>query len=317
MLQKLKNLIKRIPGINYAMGTLIQRNSGKQNATFFSFRANFLNNSNWDITKIDKNRDIYFDRLFEIKTFYHISIPQLIIHYLRNGTPNTNYYKYRMLTYFDTIGKDKDTLKKSYDASDFMYAQRLMLRYHNYNIGKKANDIFRRLGNSSLKDVKVLDYGCGIADPSLLLALYGANVTIVDLDTKKFKFAQARFKQRNLKVYSISAKQTEIPCDIPEDLEFDLIIMAEFLEHVRNPRLFLEFAISRLKDGGIIYDSLGSEHKHGIGGDHLEEAKYEIETTDYKEYFLENLQPINVILNENSFEHFYIKQVTCPTRRCT
>lgn len=308
MQQYIYNIIKSIPGAQYAAGNFIQFHFGKRNTTFFSYRANFENDNDWIIVNIDKNRDLYTDRFFEIKNFYKISLPRLIIHYLRNGTPNTNYYKKRMLRYFDTIGKDKDNLKKSYSAADFMYAQRLMLRYHNYNIGEKAKDILKRISYSSLNEVKVLDYGCGIADPSLFLALYGANVTIVDLDSNKFKFAIERFKRRNLAVHSIASTQTEKPCEILEDLEFDLIIMAEFLEHVRSPRLFLEFSLSRLKTGGIIYDSLGALHNHGIGGDHLEEAKHEMETTDYAIFHRKKLQPVNEILNEEYFNHFYVKR---------
>ena len=308
MQQKLKQIVKRIPGIYYLSGNFIQRSSGKRNSTFFSYRANFKDNNNWDITKIDKNRDLYADRLSEIMTFYKISLPKLIVHYLRNGTPNTNYYKNRMLRYFESIGKNEDNLKKSYVASDFMYAQRLMLRYHNYNIGNKAKNILERIGTFPLEKIQVLDYGCGVADPSLFLALHGANITIVDLESTKFKFAQARFKRRNLEVNSVTSTQTEKPCEIPEDLKFDLIIMAEFLEHVRSPRLFLEFALSHLKAGGIFYDSLGALHNHGIGGDHLEEAKHEMETTDYEIFFRNNLQPLKNILKEENFEHFYMKQ---------
>ena len=160
--------------------------------------------------------------------------------------------------------------------------------------------------------MNVLDYGCGIADPSMYLALNGTNVTIVDLDDDKFDFAVWRFEKRNLAFKSIKVTQTEKPVDLANQ-KYDFIIMAEFLEHVRNPRLFLEFALEHLNDQhGILYDSLGPSHNHGVGGDHLKEAKDLMIHSDYSSFFNKALSPLNAMFNTDEFKHFYIKSAAQP-----
>jgi 2-polyprenyl-3-methyl-5-hydroxy-6-metoxy-1,4-benzoquinol methylase len=106
--------------------------------------------------------------------------------------------------------------------------------------------------------------------------------------------------------HAIAATETEGPVEVSG--EFDVIIMSEFLEHVRSPRLFLVYALSHLKKGGILYDSLGSVHKHSVGGDHLREAKSEMENTNYQEFFIQNLVPVNDYLNVEAYDHFYMKR---------
>jgi len=103
---------------------------------------------------------------------------------------------------------------------------------------------------------------------------------------------------RHTKVCSILAQDNE---------KYDFIIMAEFLEHVRNPRLFLKFALKHLKKGGILYDSLGSIHKHGVGSDHLKEAKELMDNSDYQRFHESNLIPLNDYLNTKEYNYFYIK----------
>jgi 2-polyprenyl-3-methyl-5-hydroxy-6-metoxy-1,4-benzoquinol methylase len=231
----------------------------------------------------------------------------MVAHFLVKGTTNTSYYRFRLHQLFEQTGLNEEKLKLAYEKAAFMYTNRLMLRYHNYKIGVLILEIADRLSLDK-DEIEVLDYGCGVADPSLYLALSGVTVTIVDLDDRKFDFANWRFQKRNLKVNSIRAAQTEEPIDLG-NRKYDVIIMAEFLEHVRNPRLFLEFAVEHLHDQhGILYDSLGPFHNHGIAGDHLKEAKELIAHSDYSIAFKEMLCPLNAVLDRGEFEHFYMKQ---------
>lgn len=276
----LKNLPLAGPLLKYVSGTFIQRKNDKRNATFFSYKNNFRNSEDCGLTKINKKYSLYKDRLYEVKSFFNKSISQMAIHYLVNGTPNTNYYRSKLHHIFEETGLDKEDLKSAYEKAAFMYVNRLMLRYHNYRLGK---NILKTLEKLSLekKQVSILDYGCGVADPSLYLALHGVNITIVDLDDIKLDFAISRFKKRNLNINYYRATQTETPVDIGPQ-KFDVIIMAEFLEHVRNPRSFLEFAIEHLNnEHGVLFDSLGPTHNHNISGDHLVEAKESMESSDY------------------------------------
>lgn len=306
----LKKIIKKIPLINwmlfYFFGTIIQ--TGKKNSTFFTYNSFFKENKNdkFNITKINKSNSLYKDRQWELIKFFKINKIKLFFHYLINGTPNTTFYKYKMAYYFKKYGTEKDKLKKTYKKISFMYTNRLLFKYHNYNIGLKIMEINDRLLKLDPEKTKILDYGCGIADPSILLSLNNYNVTIADLDDKKFEFAKFRCKIRNLKIQPIGINQTEEPINL--DKKFDFIIMAEFLEHVRNPLIFLKFAIDHLKKGGILYDSLGAIYGHRVGGDHLKEAKELMENNNYKDFFEKNFYPLNKKINSDQYEHFYIKK---------
>ena len=91
-----------------------------------------------------------------------------------------------MFAIFAARGSGKTELKRTYELAAFMYANRIMLRYHNYGLGLKVLELCRSILKQNPSKLRVLDYGCGVADPSLLLALNSANVTIVDLEDKKF-----------------------------------------------------------------------------------------------------------------------------------
>lgn len=306
----IKALLKNAPvigsAIKYFKGTCIQPTCGKQNSTFFNYSRNIVDCKEYEKTKVHKESSLYKDRYNEVKKFFNKNDSEMLLHFIINGTPNTNYYKYKMHKIFERIGLDREKLKKAYENAAFMYVNRLMLRYHNYDIGGKILEIITTQSRSP-QAIKVLDYGCGVADISLYLALHGAKVTLVDLDDKKFEFTLWRFDHRNMKIKSKKAYQTEKPVDLGDE-KFDAIVMAEFLEHVREPRLFLEFALDHLNEDGLFYDSLGPVHNHGIGGDHLREAKHLIETTDYSEFHRMHLSPFKKINGNNSLSHFYIKK---------
>lgn len=85
----------------------------------------------------------------------------------------------------------ENQLFTAYQKSDFHYVLRLMLRYHNYSIGFKVIDILKTIHSKSemaSSEFKILDYSCGVADPSLHLSFEGCEVTLVDLDNDMFKF---------------------------------------------------------------------------------------------------------------------------------
>ena len=298
-----KRVVKRLPMFDYCIGTLIQR--GKPNSTFFNHRENLADAPELECTKILSERTLYADRLQEVQSFYGVSRVRLLAHYLRNGTPNTNYYRQRLEDIFDSHGTDADRLKLSYERASFMYVNRLMLRYHHYRLGLQAQAIVKELTDRKPSELRVLDYGCGVADPSLFLALQGAQVTLVDLADPKFDFTRSRFRARGLHHVAIAAEQTEEP--VPIEGVFDVVLMAEFLEHVRSPRRFLEYALDHLAQDGVFYDSLGPVFRHNVGGQHLREAKAELSETDYEDFFGRNLQAVNDLLGKMDYPHFYVR----------
>lgn len=299
-------MLKRIPILSYVKGNFFQNKTGKRNSTFFTHKNNIKDSAELEFIKINKKHTLYKDRLEELLSFFEVSKFDIFLHYLRNGTPNTNYYKKRLLAKFDNYGTSIEKLKTAYDRASFMYTNRLMLRYHNFTIGHKLLLILQQLNRMEISDCQLLDYGCGVADPSILLAYYGAGVTIVDLQDKKFEFAKFRFIQRGLPFKSHGVTQTEHPIETSQT--YHGIFMAEFIEHVRNPKEFLDFAFSHLKENGIFYDSLGPYHNHSVGGDHLEETKKYMQDSDYKSAFHSYFQPVNEVLNTEEFNHYYIKK---------
>jgi SAM-dependent methyltransferase len=300
----IRKQLKKLPGAHYLYGNFVQY--GKINATFITYKANFQERPEFEITKINPEWSLYGDRKQEIMSFFGVSESQLFWHFLRNGTPNTNYYRQRLEKFFEIHGTDETSLKRAYEFASFMYTCRCMLRYHQYSMGLKVIEISEKLFGKYPSELKLLDYGCGVADPSLYLALHGANAVVVDLADKKFEFVKSRFKRRNLFVKAIEVHETECPIDLQGS--FDVILMAEFLEHVRYPKRFLTFALEHLEDGGLFYDSVGTNYHHGAGGQHLLEAEREMNTPDYRCFFQENFQPVNKILKSDHFDHFYIKR---------
>ena len=76
------------------------------------------------------------------------------------------------------------------------------------------------------KNIKILDYGCGIAQLSLMLAKVGFNITIADLDSYTLDFAIMRFKNENIKfnIWQLDLK------NINET--FDYIMCFDVFEHL-------------------------------------------------------------------------------------
>lgn len=293
--------VKKIPYLGsiseYFVNTMLQTRKHKPFSTFFNFTNNISDDIRYRNAKIHPELPMWRDRWQEIREFFHTPAWYFLVHYLINGTPNTQWYKVRMEKSFDEIGTDPENLKRAYEKNDFMYVNRLMLRYHLYGIGEKIEKAVRT--SKDIKRLRVLDYGCGVADASVWLALNGAKVTIVDLQDKKFDFAKWRFAKRKLKVEAIGAVETEKPVRLRG--LFDVIIMAEFLEHVRNPQLFLAQALKHLKKGGYLYDSLGAVYNHGVGGEHLPETMSMVNNPKYRKFY-------NLHLRPTTTSHIYIKK---------
>jgi 2-polyprenyl-3-methyl-5-hydroxy-6-metoxy-1,4-benzoquinol methylase len=92
---------------------------------------------------------------------------------------------------------------------------------------------------------KILDYGGGTGDFCILLGQHGFDVSYCDVYGETWKFAQWRFKKRNLNINML--KHEDKPIE-----KFDLIICAEVLEHVKDPPSLLKIFYDELKCGGIL-----------------------------------------------------------------
>ena len=100
-----------------------------------------------------------------------------------------------------------------------------------------------------LKNIKVLDIGCGgglLAEPMCRL---GAEVTAIDASEKNINVAKLHSKKNNLKINYI--------CTSPEKLQikkkFDVILNMEIVEHVEDVSFFLKSSSKLLKKNGIMF----------------------------------------------------------------
>ena len=107
---------------------------------------------------------------------------------------------------------------------------------------KKRDDTY-------LKNVKILDIGCGgglLCEP---LTRLGAQVVGIDASNKNIKIAKIHAKKSDLKI--------NYYCTTPENFnykeKFDVVLNMEIVEHVEDVNLFLKESSKFLKKNGIMF----------------------------------------------------------------
>ena len=153
-------------------------------------------------TQLNPAIPLFKDRERELVDFFHISLTNLRSLYIKEGFPNTRRFKSRLDGFFRDRS-DPGLLKIAYEEAAFFYCLRLMLAFERYSmISDYLDTLLAQHGNGkrSLDNWKVLDYGCGVSDIGILLALLGAEVTICDLSDRKLSFAEWRYRIRKLEV---------------------------------------------------------------------------------------------------------------------
>ena len=100
-----------------------------------------------------------------------------------------------------------------------------------------------------LKDIKILDIGCGGGLLSEPMCRLGARVTGIDASDKNIKVARLHSKKNNL--------QIDYFCSSPEKFDtkekFDVILNMEIVEHVEDVNFFLKSCSKLLKKNGIMF----------------------------------------------------------------
>ena len=235
-------------------------------------------------TQIDKSIPLFLDRQHEIREFFNISSFYLLKYYSKYGFPNTDRFKEYYISNFFEGNTTSDKLKQAYDSACFPYTLRLMLAYERYSIITDYLDFMIKDSCKNLNEFNVLDYGCGVSDIGLLFASFGAEVTICDLDNKRFDFTVWRFKKRGFNPEKMRVTDTEVYPELPES-KFDLILATEIFEHVRNPFKLLKSFTKSLKDGGYLFDSMGGKFERDDRSHHLKESFKIGNSKEYKEYY--------------------------------
>ena len=103
--------------------------------------------------------------------------------------------------------------------------------------------------NLPLKNLKILDIGCGgglLCEP---MSRLGAKVTGIDASEKNINVAKIHSKEKKLKIKYI--------CSSPENLtikdKFDIILNMEIIEHVNDVEFFMLNCSKFLKKNGLMY----------------------------------------------------------------
>ena len=100
-----------------------------------------------------------------------------------------------------------------------------------------------------LKNLKILDIGCGGGLISEPLARLGGDVTGIDAAEKNIKVASLHSKKNNLSINYINKS----PEQLKEKERFDIILNLEVVEHVDNLDLYLQSCSRLLKKRGLMF----------------------------------------------------------------
>jgi len=100
-----------------------------------------------------------------------------------------------------------------------------------------------------LKNLKILDIGCGGGLISEPMARLGGEVTGIDASEKNIQIAALHSKNNNLKINYMNKS----PEQMFEKEKFDVILNLEIIEHVDDVNLYLESCHKLLKVNGLMF----------------------------------------------------------------
>ena len=155
----------------------------------------------------------------------------------------------------DTINK-KEIDKFSKLADEWWDPEGKFKPLHNFNpvrLRYIKDTITKKFGNKSeklpLKNIKILDIGCGGGLLSEPLSRLGATVTGIDASDRNIKIAKMHLKKSKLDI--------NYYCSSPESFEakekFDVVLNMEIIEHVDNVNFFLLKSSELLKKDGLMF----------------------------------------------------------------
>ena len=155
----------------------------------------------------------------------------------------------------DTINK-KEIDKFSKLADEWWDPEGKFKPLHNFNpvrLRYIKDTITKKFGNKSeklpLKDIKILDIGCGGGLLSEPLSRLGAKVTGIDASDRNIKIAKMHLEKSKLEI--------NYYCSSPEKFvskeKFDVVLNMEIIEHVDNVDFFLLKSSELLKKNGLMF----------------------------------------------------------------
>ena len=112
---------------------------------------------------------------------------------------------------------------------------------NHFNLTDNKNDI--------LKDLKILDIGCGGGLISEPLARLGGDITGIDASAKNIGVAKVHSKKSNLKINYLNKSPEQL--DVKE--VYDIILNLEIVEHVEDVGLYIRSCRNLLKRNGLMF----------------------------------------------------------------
>lgn len=244
----------------------------------------YLNYRFYKLIKLDHRLEIFEDRRSEVLDYCGISEETIdsVLEQIKKSTQSSNKRA-------PNPPDDKKLIKK-YAGQVERKAVSHMLRYtrldKSIELVSYFNKIFRK---PARKEIKVLDYGCGVADYGMSFAVYGYGITLSDVEGGVIEFSKWRFKKRNLKCSSIPVTESNMYPDLGEQ---DIIVAGEVLEHIRDPLRTVQSFHNALPSEGYLWVSAYPFVEKRVGGGHLKEA-FDARS-DVLEYLNGNFVRINI-----------------------
>lgn len=104
------------------------------------------------------------------------------------------------------------------------------------------------LSDSGYKGKRILDVGCGNGEIASRLLNAGFDVYGIDASATGVAIANKKYPGRFF-LHDVSKKQ--LPKDM-EDLRFDIVISTEVIEHLYNPRAYVQLIRNILPNNGVV-----------------------------------------------------------------
>jgi 2-polyprenyl-6-hydroxyphenyl methylase/3-demethylubiquinone-9 3-methyltransferase len=134
----------------------------------------------------------------------------------------------------------------------------------------KSHYKIKQFNGDFLKELNILDIGCGGGLISEPLARLGAKVTGIDASAKNINVAKLHSKKSKLQINY----QNTSPENLNNFEKFDVVLNLEIVEHVDNVNLYIKSCHKLLKKNGIMFTatlnrSFSSYLKAIIGAEYL------------------------------------------------
>jgi 2-polyprenyl-6-hydroxyphenyl methylase/3-demethylubiquinone-9 3-methyltransferase len=104
-----------------------------------------------------------------------------------------------------------------------------------------------------LKNLNILDIGCGGGLISEPMSKLGASVTAIDPIEKNINIAKIHAEKSKLNINYICQTIEDFSCQ--NQNKFDIILNLEAIEHVKNPQNFIQLSQNCLNNNGIMFIS--------------------------------------------------------------